>query len=1622
MTRFEGAGLKKIHRHFGFLLVAVLAPSFLQAQDGVWASQTAWVEPHEEYGKHVAAASRTAPLGSDLFGESVSLYNGQTEFSVVDVSVPGNGALPVEFRRRYKVENREGSRNVGGAGNWDIDVPHLYGTFGAGGWTLPGPTSNRCSNVQAPAISSFFLPEEMWSGNYLHIPGEGDSEILASLAGKLPAVQDGHTYPWVTGGKWRLRCTAMLSNNGFNGQGFIAVSPSGVKYTFNYGYQETGQSMGRFGGPGFVDERKHVWLFATRIEDRFGNVVNLAYSGKNLTSVSSSDGRLITVHYQTVGNLPRVHQVKTADKTWTYAYGTQNLGKFGYPLTQVTRPDSSTWKYDYPLGGFMFGEYFSPVLEGEDPTCSPSMPERSEHVLEITHPAGAKGRFELVYDRHLRSGTPFNCNQHPMGGWSLTTPNYFDNFTLTKKTITGPGLPAMVWSYDYSGYPADFTYAPAFCPGCDTRKKVVVTKPDGSREVSEFGISYGVNEGLLLAVETQSAAATVLNRATTAYLPVAAVGTMGFPGRYGASIRSMDPVENLIRPALETQLSQDGVRFETTYQSFDALANPTSVRRRSVSIPSGAVRDSRTESVEYEHNYVHWVIGQVRRIGLTAPEAMQLARVEFNALAQPIKLFGMRQPDAALDPVRQEVAYYGAGSAYAGRVSTIKDGNGQTTTLSNWYRGIPRTVQFADGTSRSAMVSPLGWVTSVTDENGFATSYGHDAMGRVNQVTHPGGDSVAWAPTTISTVQVSTAEYGIAGGHWRETVSTGNARKETYFDALWRPLVVREYDAANVATTSRFTVQAYDHEGRPVFSAYPLVSLGTIAGATQGVWTQYDPLGRTQSISQDSESGLLTTLTEYLPGFQTRVTNPRGHQTVTAYQAFDQPDTSSPSYIVAPEGATTSIQRDSLGRAISLARFGSQPGQIEAATRQYVYDAHGRLCKTIEPETGATVMKYDAAGNMIWSAAGLGLPDPAQSSCDAARATAEFSGRRVDRTYDVRNRISTLAFPDGRGNQAFVYTLDGLPSQITTNNAAGSHKAINTYTYNRRRLLTAETLAQPGWYTWGIGYGYDANGSLASQGYPTGLSVNYAPNALGQPTQAGSYATGVLYHPNGAIKQFTYGNGLVHTMVQNARQLPAISTDTGGALNQTYHYDANGNVGHVADNLDGARSRWMSYDALDRLTDAGSPVFGGDHWHRFSYDAIDNLLSWRHGYVKENSYQYNAKNQLKDIYDPAGNLVHQFSYDVQGNITSRNSVPHDFDFGNRLRSVPGIEDYRYDGLGRRVHTAKASGAHTLWMYSRDGQMLFSSKLPTAGGQTTHENVYLGGSLVATIDHAWPSNAVLATKYQHTDALGSPVAVTNEAGAVIERTNYDPYGGPIGKVVDGIGYTGHVMDPATGLTYMQQRYYDPAIGRFLSVDPITASSINGGNFNRYWYANNSPFRFTDPDGRVAIAKAGDQTRVESDINSQSEQQYAFNSEGQLAQMEGCINSSGSSSYSQDIDVTIGATETVNLGIAQSYRTPSGQVKDIDYDDGGGISGTTSSGYVVKYTGNPAPADVDVSGNVVNDQGADVLRHEITGHVAPGLRGESGSARDFDNKSRKELGKPELAPSDPNGYSDPVRSGQ
>jgi len=1532
------------------MALALLGMAFaVQAQTGK--------APWERYADRITESEKVSPLGDNLMGDQVSLSNGALSFAATDVSLPGTGPA-ISLSRGYSVRDMRHRATDGMFGDWDADIPGISSVH-APNWVDSNGGQLRCSVGGMPLVMlNGAVASDFWQGPQLNIPGVSTGEMLETDVGtQKPSV--GGPFRYMTNEQVHISCLSTIKNGA--GEGFLAVTPDGTKYWFDWMAQhyepvlKVPNTIFNPGGAQFMNYfsvRRNV-LHVSRIEDRFGNVVTYTYGNAwnapaKLVSINSGgiggiggDGRQLVVSW-TNG---RATSVTDGSRTWSYQYATTPKGR--NTLTRVTPPDMHPWLIDFTsftdadimyTEVFMLGEIYRDCMTDEMPPNYAAQP-----VGTITHPSGAVGQFTTDLSSHGRSNVPLTCNNvkvrqgypNDTNDDSAVFPFQYQAWTLKSKRLTGASMVPAQWDYAYEPgtsfhmYPGttwefpvcrlawnECIKPPCVSDACAGFATTTVTSPNNQWVRYRHGNSYRYNEGKLLRVDVGSGTAPV---ATTNVddIPTNALQTTRYvydldfvdgvyKKRWGLGSRATgDSWSNEYhRPLLKTTTQQQAVDFIWQANTFDSLARPLSITRFSrLSASPFTVRDTRTDVTAYYDDFAKWVVGQLAtEINTDAAPNIITTRIDYDpSTALPIRMYAP-SPVGGATLVQQTLGYNGNGT-----LASVKDGNNNTILLADWYRGVPRLITHPGGLTQSALVNAHGWITRTTDENGFATDYGYDLAGRVNLATFPTGDSTAWNATYRAFEKTTSAEFDMPAGSWRQTTATGNALRVTWFDALWRPRVVREYDTTNPTVTNRFTMHEYDASGRVSFSAYPVASLSSVNSPTQGVWTTHDALGRAVSSSQDSELGLLTTLNQYVSGFQTVTTNPRGQQTVTQFQAFDQPATDAPNGITQLAGAATEIYRDNFGRTTSLKRR-SLDGSVHQ-TRSYVYDSHGRLCKTIEPETGATVMAYDLAGNLAWSAAGLPLPDTAQASCDTARSVAYASGRRVDRAYDTRNRLSHLMFPDYNGNQAWTYTANGLPETVHTWNNGGTTVLINSYVYNKRQMLIGESITQPGWYTWNLGYQYDSNGNLSSQSYPTGLIVNYAPNALGQATQAGTYATGVQYFPNGVIKQFTYGNGLVHTMVQNARQLPERSTDSGGALNHVYAYDRNGNVTVIGDYTNTNHTRWMAYDGLDRLVYAGSHTyFGGDNNHHFTYDALDNLRSWKLAGVKDlANYVYDANNRLTSVLNSGGAAVHTFSYDVQGNLSNKNSVGHGFDFGNRLREVTGQEYYRYDGLGRRVLAWRPSAGTTLSMYSQNGQVLFSSKLPAAGGQTTHENVYLAGSLVAIIDHDWPSNAITALNYQHTDALGSPVAMTDQAGTVIERTNYDPYGGAIGKVVDGIGYTGHVMDAATGLTYMQQRYYDPAIGRFLSVDPMASDMQNGWNFNRYNYAANNPYTFIDPDGRAVKAMSnniGRYIRARIDGKSHEEAQAAVTeyNETRVSLLKGAVGVTPAGAVVDAVEIT------------------------------------------------------------------------------------------------------------------------
>ncbi|QQQ02975.1 RHS repeat domain-containing protein [Lysobacter enzymogenes] len=965
-----GDGGTRLGRAAGIALVASMA-LFSHTAAALETGQFVW----DELGKRLQASQKVEPLGPNLAGDEVRLSNGALSFSVTDVSLPGNDKLPVALTRSFVVRDRKDVRNDGMLADWQIEAPNINGVF-APDWVAATPANafKRCSVGEDPSVPSKYRVRDFWQGIQVDVPGGG--ELLSIAAGNtLPA--DGRNYVWMAGNQVYLSCLDSIKNG--SGEGFLAIAADGTRYWLDWMAQNSeGVTKKTIGytveGPisSKLDRRRNA-LYATRVEDRFGNYVEYTYANAwnqpaKLTAIQASDGRRLTLSY--TGDF--VSSVSDGTRSWTYAVG--GIG-FKRSLVSVALPDGSGWQlglgrlasaeihypepqYESPpmnSEGFPVGEVILPTEIFRDCTeqyAGPYINGSAQPVQELTgtvqHPSGAVATFTVDLQRHGRSSVPLDCDgitsvgaNPPYWGYGNDptddTPRYpiaaFD-FTLKKKTISGPGLETATWNYSYEPnisfvrYPGT-TDAYPVCPygsitqcalppctseSCARASVTTVTGPNGEWRRYSYGNTFRYNEGKLVKEEVGSDSAhilqTIVKRYDLSLVPQA------YPARYGRSTRfSEDGFQTEYhRPLVSTEINLQGASFSDRVDSFDYFARPLSVTKFS------SLGYSRTETIDYYDDLAKWALGQVRTVTCAAPAACAgqvMLHKEFDgAKALPVRFY-------SFGALQQSLTYNADGT-----IASVSDGRDSaavdtTALLTGWKRGYPQTIQYPDSTTKTASVDSRGWLTSTTDQNGYSTGYGYDAMGRVSSIAYPSGDTVTWTPKGAEFRALTGADSkppGVLNGQWRESVVQGNYARQTYFDAMWRPVLTHEYDSNDKAATLRATSMAYDAQGRVVFQSYP--SADAIPAAS-GTWTSYDVLGRITRTRQDSELGPLDTVREYLPGFQTKLTDPKGNATLTRYMAFGEPVFDWPVSIDQPEGVHTDIDRDVYGKPLKIVRSGA---------------------------------------------------------------------------------------------------------------------------------------------------------------------------------------------------------------------------------------------------------------------------------------------------------------------------------------------------------------------------------------------------------------------------------------------------------------------------------------------------------------------------------------------------------------------------------------------------------------------------------------------------------------------------------------------------------------------------
>jgi len=1342
---------------------------------------------------------------TDLIGDSVDLSSGGLSLNHTDISIPGNFPLEVAVTRSFK-GRQYSARNALSFADWQLDIPAISTSMlqlPDGSYTGSWGQGIACSGDINPGISKtwddqFMVnPSQYWSGDFINIPGQGGERIL-----QLP----NSTQKFAK--NWKLQC---INSSGI--EGYKATRSDGVTFTFDKLVlinTKPAEILWREMNVNVETPRYNALLQVSKVEDRFGNWVEYHYASPGeLSYIVSSDNRRIDFQYKQGTNRRIIDTITANNQTWSYQYRvTYDARNVPHDqLSKVVLPDGREWQFDLQLDTFSELRAKRMILGFEDKIIGEKQcldAAGLAHTASITHPNGAQATFTLAPKRFGRSQVPLQFT------WQNKYSNYdrcMVNFALVEKRLTGPGLSPMVWSYNYSQNPGFFTGTHAYDEGpvgqplsglpasvagysLNDLKSTTVVAPDGSKAIHVFDRSFTVTENQKVAeFYFDTDASTLLQTKAYKYTPMAvnaevrlnycAEETSPAGICRGPVYENEEPHKHFVNKSYELTTAYVNGSAADTYTTLFNDYNGYGQYTRQVEYSSVSSQSKHTR-LSFQQDLTNWLLNLPTKteVSENASSWTSVSETTYYPATDAYKSLPKEQ--------------YQFGVLRSTNSSYHSDGNLKLLTMNspnlwaqyeNYKRGKPQLIKLPQRyaatctnpsscfISATQAVNDDGTVSQVTNFNGVRTDYQYDAMRRLKMIAPA---DPFWAPTNIS--------YGITSGYFTQSISKGNYRKTNRFDALLRPILTSEWDNSDIASTSRYTVQRFNAYNKPEFTSFPSSS----STEQNGTVFEYDGLQR-QTRQYNNVSNVGTDYA-YLSGNQVKTTDAQGNVTYTSYKALGNPAQELVTKIESPEGVTTDITYNLFDNVTAVTQGG--------ITESRIYNAQQKLCRLVRPDVGHTVYSYNTLGQPQWVAQGA---SGSASTCDE---TAVLAAQKVSYSYDNLGALRNENYPDTTPDKAYTFDNQGNLMALV----AGT--AVWDYTYNSAGLMETEVFTLDN-ISWLLDQQYNALGQLSSLTYPSGKTVSYAPNALGQATRAGDYVTTAKYYPNGQLTSFTYGNGLTFSQTLDSLQRPEIqkvNRSSTAVLNHLYQYDDNHNIDTINDLVDPTKNITLTYDGLDRLYTASGFWGSGS----FSYDELGNIKTKTLG-SQSLTYTYNTNNILTGI---TGSLSRSFSYDSRGNVISNGERAFSFNSGNQL-ITSGSNIYQYDGYNRRVKKSN-NGKIQYSLYSSAGQLLM-----TDGDNGLTEYFYLGSKLIAK------ESAVPTTE-------------------------------------DTPGYTGHLEDDDLQLTYMQARYYDPVIGRFYSNDPVGFSTSNPMLFNRYAYANNNPYAFIDPDGnnprRVVMQMLKDPVRT------------------------------------------------------------------------------------------------------------------------------------------------------------------
>ena len=408
---------------------------------------------------------------------------------------------------------------------------------------------------------------------------------------------------------------------------------------------------------------------------------------------------------------------------------------------------------------------------------------------------------------------------------------------------------------------------------------------------------------------------------------------------------------------------------------------------------------------------------------------------------------------------------------------------------------------------------------------------------------------------------------------------------------------------------------------------------------------------------------------------------------------------------------------------------------------------------------------------------------------------------------------------------------DSKTQYITT--ISGALNAGYTYNYDDETgMLTSRVInLENGARTRTENFVYDNHGFLKENGNSS-FKTQYAYDAYDRLSTKKQVI-------GSAVKQ-NIQYGYANTSSFQSDRISSVYNSTTG-YTQTYGYDSNGYVSRYTNGQNGDNYTY-SYDSAGRLLSDGI--------YTYTYDAFNNITK-KTGGGKTYEYTYwSGKTRIKSVIEN-GSASPSFTYDSLGNIIYYKSATQNLYWtrGNMLESgnVKSNKPFTYKyGADNLRYSKTVNGTETLYYWDED--ILMGEK--TGGNYTQY--IYDMSGIAGMIYNG-------AYYYFEKNLFGDVLNAYNSGGAVVASFRYDSYGNIIsatGSMADKVNfrYRGYYYDDETGFYYLQSRYYDPSICRFISADNLGLVSTLAqmpGQLNLYAYCNNNPIMYADPIGEFPL---------------------------------------------------------------------------------------------------------------------------------------------------------------------------